>query len=300
MKNLVADEQYCSVLKQILEEGWMAPNRTEYNAQKLIQKTMYFDLGKGELPLLKTKHVAWKTAIKEMLWIYQKASNKVQDFRDMFTNGSTIWDGWEGEDGTIGKAYGYQIATFHQVENLIKTLKTNPQDRSMMLNLWNWQDKSEMNINPCCFLTMWDVTQGKLNCTLIQRSCDMGLGVPLNMIQFAALQIAIAWAVGLKPGTLCHFLQNAHVYENQLDSIKKQLNNYNELLDFSPTSDSYLAVIVNSIPTLHMRGEYLPYEEITVDQALERFYSIEPEDFILEDYHHFNAINMGEVAGAMK
>lgn len=305
---LKADEEYLHILQKIVEDGWMAPNRTEYNAQKVIQQMMVFDLGAGELPIIKSKKVAWKTAILEMLWIYQKQSNVVQDLKDMtkaaFGRETKIWDEWCGPDGTIGKAYGYQVAKTKQIDKLIRTLKTDPQSRRMMINIWNEEDLAEMNIEPCCFLTMWDVTDGKLSCTLVQRSCDMGLGVPFNMIQFAALQTALAWATGLELGTFCHILQNAHIYENQMVAIKEQMRDAEAIINDDYLADMNISIdefeqIRNCKPTLRMAGRYSSYDEISVDEALERFYSLTIDDFIIEDYYSMPKREMGKVAGGV-
>lgn len=212
--------QYNEISKNILEQGYYSNNRTGIATLKLPHQIMSVDLSK-EFPILTKKFVAFKTAVKEMLWIYQQQSNDVKILQEQNCH---IWDEWAGEDGTIGKAYGYQVKKFNQIDNLIDTLKNNNQDRRMMVNLWNWDDISEMNLVPCCFLTMWDVTDGKLNCMLTQRSGDIGLGVPFNTTQFAVLVHMIAQATNLKPGILTHVINNAHIYENHIEPIKHQLS----------------------------------------------------------------------------
>ena len=157
------DDKYLSIAKDILENGYFDTNRTGVSTYKLPHQIMQFNLEK-EFPILTTKHVAFKTAVREILWIMQKQSNNINDLE------GHIWDEWADENGSIGKAYGYQVKKYHQIDNLIKSLKENPQDRRMMINIWNWEDLPEMNLAPCCFLSMWDVTDGKLNCMLIQRS----------------------------------------------------------------------------------------------------------------------------------
>ena len=221
------DDQYLSLIDDLLNNGYYDSNRTGIATYKLPHKIMQFNLQK-EFPILTTKFVAFKTATKEMLWIYQKQSNIVEDLRK---ENVKVWNEWEGEDGTIGKAYGYQVKKFHQMDELIKALKNNPQDRRMMINLWNWSDLPEMNLAPCCFLTMWDVSLGHLNCMLIQRSGDMGLGVPFNTCQFAVLTHMLAQVTGHKPGLLTHVINNAHVYENQVEGLKLQLTRKAEAYD---------------------------------------------------------------------
>lgn len=257
----IYDKQYLTIVKNILENGYYDKNRTAVATYKLPHQIMQFDLAK-EFPILTTKFVAFKTSIKEMLWIYQKQSNVVEELRKMNVK---VWNEWEGEDGTIGKAYGYQIKKFNQIDNLIDALKNNPQDRRMMLNLWNWADLSEMNLAPCCFLTMWDVTDGRLNCMLVQRSGDMGLGVPFNTCQFAVLTHMLAQVSGFKPGLLTHVINNAHIYENQVDGLKLQLTRENEAYD---------------APKFWMNPD------------VKDFYKFTPDDFKLEDYKHHEAIKM--------
>ena len=159
------EQQYLEICKNILENGYYDSNRTGVSTYKLPHQIMTIDLQK-EFPILKTKFVAFKTAVKELLWIYQKQSNVVQDLRDVNVN---IWNEWEQEDGTIGHAYGYIVNKYNQIDKLIEQLKNNNQDRRMMINLWDISELDKMALQPCCFLTMWDVTDGELNCSLIQR-----------------------------------------------------------------------------------------------------------------------------------
>ena len=170
------DRQYLKIVEKILKRGYHDQNRTGVSTYKLPHQIMQFDL-EEEFPILTTKSVAFKTAVKELLWIFKDQSNDVKKLQEQNVH---IWDEWAYSDGTIGKAYGYQIAKYHQIDTLIKALKNNPQDRRMLMNLWNIEDLPEMALQPCCFLTLWDVTDGRLNCMLVQRSGDMALGVPFN------------------------------------------------------------------------------------------------------------------------
>ena len=180
----LADTKYLDIVQNILDNGVLGQNRTGMPAYKLPHQIMQFDLEK-EFPILTTKFVAFKTSVKEILWIWQKQSNDVRVLQQWNCH---VWDEWMQEDGTIGKAYGYQLAKYHQVDTLLKTLKENPQSRRMVVSMWNVEDLPEMALQPCAFLTMWDVSaDNRLNCMLVQRSGDMGLGVPFNMAQYAAL-----------------------------------------------------------------------------------------------------------------
>jgi thymidylate synthase len=223
-----ADIQYINLVKDILENGYYDNNRTGIPTKKLFGKLFEFNLQK-EFPILTTKFIAFKTAIKELLWIYVKGSN---DVRELQKENVHIWDEWMKPDGTIGKAYGYQARQLidrnsnkiDQVENLINGLKNNPQSRRYIINLWNVQDLKEMALEPCCFMTMWDVSDGYLNCTLIQRSSDVPLGVPFNTCQYATLVHMVAHITELKVGKFIHFMNNAHIYENQIEAINTQLD----------------------------------------------------------------------------
>lgn len=172
------------------------------------------------------------------------------------------------EDGTIGKAYGYQIKKYRQVDKLIETLKTNPQDRRMIVNLWNIEDLPEMALQPCAFLTLWDVTDGRLNCMLVQRSGDIGLGVPFNMTQYAVLVHLIAQVTDLRPGLFTHVINNAHIYENHVEALKLQLSR---------------------------REEALPAPKLIINPEIKDFYKFTPDDIKLDDYKHLGKIEM-EVA----
>jgi len=219
-----ADYQYNSLLKEILETGYKDQNRTGISTYKLFGKTFRFDLQK-EFPIITTKFVAFKTAIKEIMWIYVQGNNNVKDLQNMNVK---IWDEWMKEDGTIGPAYGYQArhwgGNIDQVKNLIDTLKNDPYSRRMIVSFWNVQDLPEMALQPCCFLTMWDVVGDMLNMSLIIRSNDLILGNPFNMCQYAALQCMVAHVTGFKPGIFSMYMNNVHVYENHIEGAKLQLS----------------------------------------------------------------------------
>ena len=137
--------------------------------------------------------------------------------------GCHVWDEWMREDGTIGKAYGYQIKKYHQLDKLIDTLKNDNQSRRMIISLWNIEDLDDMALQPCAFQTLWDVNNGYLNCMLVQRSADWGLGCPFNFTQYATLVHLIAQVTNLKPGLFTHVINNAHIYENHVPMIKEQI-----------------------------------------------------------------------------
>jgi thymidylate synthase len=219
------DEKYLNIIDNILKTGYYDQNRTGMNTYKLPHQIMQFDLAK-EFPILTTKKVAFKTAVKELLWIFKDQSN---DVRALQAQNVKIWDEWAMNDGTIGTSYGWVVQKYDQIGKLITALKENPQDRRMMINLWQIPYLDTGALYPCCFLTMWDVTDGRLNLMLVQRSGDMGLGVPFNTTQYAVLCHMLAQVTGLKPGLMTHVINNAHIYENHVDGLKTQLTRKNEM-----------------------------------------------------------------------
>ena len=258
------DRQYLNIVENILDHGYYDQNRTGIPTYKLPHQIMQFELEK-EFPILTTKKVAFKTAVKEILWIYQKQSNDVNELHKQNVH---IWDEWMQEDGTIGTAYGYVIRKYHQMDQLLKDLKTDPQSRRMMVNLWQIPELPTGALAPCCFLSMWDVTDGRLNCMLVQRSGDMGLGVPFNTTQYAVLTHLIAQSVGYRPGLLTHVISNAHVYENQVEPLKLQLSR---------------------------KDQAYPAPKLWIDPSITDFYSFEPKHIKLVDYQYHEKISM-EVA----
>ncbi|NLM69700.1 MAG: thymidylate synthase [Firmicutes bacterium] len=257
----LADQQYLTIVRNILEHGYYDQNRTGTPTYKLPHQIMQFDL-EQEFPILTTKFVAFKYAVQEMLWIWQQQSNDVTWLNERNIH---IWDHWTDENNTIGKAYGYQIRKYKQLDSLIETLQTDPQNRRMIVSLWNVEDLPEMTLQPCAFLTMWDVTDGRLNCMLVQRSGDMPLGVPFNMTQYAVLVHLVAQVVGLRVGLFTHVINNAHIYENQVEGIKLQLSRADQAFD---------------APKLWINPEIKNFYDFTID------------DIKLIDYRHCGRIKM--------
>ena len=257
----LADTQYLNIIENILDHGYYANNRTGIATYKLPHQVMQFDLEK-EFPILTTKFVAFKTAIKELLWIWQLQSNDVRQLQAMNVK---VWDEWMREDGTIGKAYGYQIAKYKQLDNLLDMLQKDPQSRRMIVTLWNIDDLPDMALQPCAYETLWDVTDGRLNCMLVQRSGDMGLGVPFNTAQYAALVHMVAQVSGLKVGQFTHVINNAHIYENHVEALRTQLER---------------------------RGEALAAPVLQLNPKITNFYDFKPEDITLEGYEHLGKLSM--------
>jgi len=227
------DEQYLSLCRRILEEGTYSENRTGVAAWRLPQQVLRFDL-EEEFPILTSKHVAWRSAIIELLWIYQVQSNNVQWLRD---RGVKIWNEWEiGADGyylgkkfgkkwagTIGTAYGWIVKKYGLTQNLIEKIKNTPEDRRMIISLWQDEWLKTAALPSCVWNNQWSVIDGRLNILVNVRSNDVPLGMPFNVTQYAVFCYLLAQVCGLKPGQMTYVINDAHIYENQIGGIWKQL-----------------------------------------------------------------------------
>ncbi len=179
-----------------------------------------------EFPIMTLRRIYYRSAIDEILWIYQKKSNRIADLS------SHIWDSWADENGTIGKAYGYQLGVKHiypegefdQVDKVLYDLKHNPASRRIMTNTYNHADLHEMMLAPCAYSMTFNVVKGKLNAILNQRSQDMLTANNWNVCQYAALLIMFAKASGLEPGELVHVIADAHIYDRHVDAVKRLID----------------------------------------------------------------------------
>lgn len=243
------DKIYDDLCRKILNEGVRTTNRTGIDTIKIPYANFEIDNDKY-FPILTTKFVAYKWAILEMLWIYQVQSNNVNWLNE---RGITIWDEWKIDDdgfyrikddlgnvkltkyfgknyaGTIGTAYGYIVNKFNMTQKLINTLKNNKTDRRMIMNLWQDDYLDTAVLPSCVWNSMWDVTDNKLNLIVTQRSCDVALGLPFNVTQYATLQRLIAQVTDLEVGKLYWSTKDAHIYVNCLNGIKEQIRRYEEL-----------------------------------------------------------------------
>ncbi len=181
-----------------------------------------YDL-REEFPLLTLRRTYWKTAVKELLWIWQKKSNNIHDLD------AHIWDQWADADGSIGKAYGYQLGVKHhypegdmdQVDRVLYDLKHTPASRRILTNIYNFQDLHEMNLYPCAYSMTFNVSGNTLNAILNQRSQDMLTANNWNVVQYAVLLHMFARASGLIPGELVHVIADAHIYDRHVPLVKK-------------------------------------------------------------------------------
>lgn len=231
----IADEIYRQNCLDILEHGFsdagqqVRPRWADGMPAHTIKRfgvVNRYDLQK-EFPIMTLRRTYWKSAIDELLWIWQKKSNRIADL------GSHVWDEWAGADGTIGKAYGYQLGIKHQypegkfdqVDRVLYDLKHNPASRRILTNLYNFQDLHEMNLYPCAYSMTFNVTGDTLNAILNQRSQDMLTANNWNVCQYAALVHMMAQVSGLRVGELVHVIADCHIYDRHIPLVEKMLEN---------------------------------------------------------------------------
>lgn len=226
-----ADALFIQNCKDILEKGvWDKdlPVRPRWedgapaHTVKLFGLVNRYDLWE-EFPIQTIRKINFKAALDEVLWIWQKKSNNVSDL------GSRIWDAWADENGSIGKAYGYQMGVKHQykeglfdqVDRVLFDLKHNKNSRRIMTNLYVHQDLHEMNLYPCAYGMTFNVSGDRLNAILNQRSQDMLTANSWNVCQYAALLMMLAKVSGLRPGELVHVIADAHIYDRHIPLVEK-------------------------------------------------------------------------------
>ena len=260
-----ADELFQENCRQILSQGtWDTdlPVRprwedgTPAHTIKLFGLVNRYDL-REEFPIQTIRRMYLKSAVDELLWIWQKKSNNIHDLN------SSIWDAWADETGSIGKAYGYQLGVKHhysegdmdQVDRVLYDLKHNPASRRILTNLYNHHDLSEMALYPCAYSMTFNVTGKTLNAILHQRSQDMLTANGWNVMQYAVLVHLLAQVSGLEAGELVHVIADAHIYDRHVPIVE-------ELIARAPYDAP----------------------RFTLDPAAEDFYAFTPDSFRLEGY----------------
>lgn len=237
------DTIYCELCEKIIADGIRVENRTGIDTIKVPSAHFQLDVGK-EFPILTTKQLFIRQAVLEMLWIYQAQSNDVRWLQERNVH---IWDLWEiNENGdwcdektgavlkhfdpsfahTIGTAYGYIVKKMGLMDKLIYSLKNDVNDRRRVMSLWQDEYLDTAVLPSCVWSSEWDITDGVLNAWVHQRSCDVPLGLPFNVTQYAVLLCMLAQVCGLKPGTIDWSIKDAHIYVNQIDGIKEQIERY--------------------------------------------------------------------------
>ena len=218
-------KQYLEILRDVLENGQDADNRTGIYARKVFGRPMRVDLSKG-FPLVTTKKTFFRGIVHELIWLLSGNTN-IKYLQD---NNVHIWDEWADENGDLGPVYGHQWRNFNsqgydQIRDIIERIKKNPQDRRIIVSAWNPAQIEQMALPPCHCFFQFDVTpDGKLNCMLYQRSCDMFLGVPFNIASYSLLTMMIAQVCGLQPGEFVHTTGDTHIYTNHFEQVATQLS----------------------------------------------------------------------------
>ena len=260
-----ADEIFISNCREILDNGvWdtdreVRPRWEDGAPAHTIKKfgiVNRYDLS-SEFPILTLRRTYWKSAIDELLWIWQAKSNNVRDLR------TRVWDAWADENGSIGKAYGYQLGVKHhypegdmdQVDKVIWDLKHNPASRRIMTNIYNFADLSEMALYPCAYSMTFNVSGNRLNAILNQRSQDMLAANNWNVVQYSVLTMMMAQISGFQPGELIHVIADAHIYDRHVDAVKK---------------------IIANPPQ--------PAPQFRIDPAVDDFYKFTRDSFTMENY----------------
>ena len=263
-----ADTIFKEYIRKIMEEGvWSEQARPKYkdgrtaNSKYITGAFMEFDLSKGEFPITTLRPIAIKSAIKEMLWIYQDQSNRLDVLEDKYN--VHYWNDWEvGNSRTIGQRYGAVVKKHDITNKILKQLEDNPWNRRNIISLWDYEAFEETEgLLPCAFQTMFDVRRvdGEiyLDATLTQRSNDMLVAHHINAMQYVALQMMIAKHFGWKVGKFFYFINNLHIYDNQFEQAE-------ELLRREPS-------------------DCQPHLVLNVPDGT-NFFDIKPEDFELVDY----------------
>lgn len=260
-----ADKLFVNMCEKILTEGFSTEGETvrarwEDGSLAYTIKTFgvvnRYDLSE-EFPALTLRPTAIKSATDEILWIWQRKSNNIHDLKPH------IWDEWADEDGSIGKAYGYQMAKKYkfaqgemdQVDNVLWQLKNQPQSRRIMTNIYNFEDLSEMNLEPCAYSMTFNVTGNKLNAILNQRSQDILAANNWNVVQYSILLMMFAQVSGLMPGQLVHVISDAHIYNKHVPVIEELIK----------------------------RPQY-PAPKVKLNPEVKDFYDFTTADIIVEDY----------------
>lgn len=273
----LADKLFTENCRQILDKGFdqsgqeVRPQWEDGSpayTKKIFGVVNRYDLSK-EFPILTIRPINYKAAIDELLWIWQRKSNNVDDLN------SKIWDQWTGADNTIGKAYGYQMqikhkykeGMFDQVDRVLYDLKHNPSSRRIMTSMYNFEDLHEMNLYPCAYSMTFNISSNKLNAILNQRSQDMLVANGWNVLQYAVLVHMFAQVSDLQVGEFIHVISDAHIYDRHVPLVKK----------------------------LIQENQY-PAPKFIINKKIDDFYQFTPDDFSFENYQHGPAVTRIPVA----
>lgn len=272
-----ADVIFKEMCRDILENGFSSEGQqvrarwedgTPAHTIKKFGVVNRYDLSE-EFPILTLRYTNLRAAIDELLWIWQKKSNNIRDLN------SHIWDSWADENGSIGKAYGYQMrikhkypeGEFDQVDRVLYDLRHNPYSRRIITNMYVHSDLHEMNLYPCAYSMTFNVTGKKLNAILHQRSNDVLVANNWNVCQYAVLVHMFAQVSGLEAGELVHVIADAHIYDRHIPMVEELL-----------------------------KREPYPAPKLIINPEVKNFYDFTVDDFVLEDYQHWPQIKNIPVA----
>jgi thymidylate synthase len=260
-----ADVLFVKMCRNILENGYSSQGQlvrpkwedgTPAHTVKTFGVVNRYDLSK-EFPALTLRPTAIRSAVDELLWIWQKKSNNTNELN------SCIWDEWADCNGSIGKAYGYQLGVKYrfphgemdQVDNALWQLKNTPYSRRIMTNIFNFSDLMEMGLEPCAYSMTFNVTGDRLNAILNQRSQDILAANNWNVVQYSVLVHMFAQVSGLKPGELVHVISDAHIYDRHIPIIQEMIE----------------------------RIQY-PSPQFRLNPDIRDFYDFKVDDLIIENY----------------
>ncbi|MFK7800719.1 MAG: thymidylate synthase [Anaerolineae bacterium] len=251
-------KQYLDLMAHVLDTGIEKGDRTGTGIRSVFGHQMRFDLADG-FPMVTTKKLHLRSIIHELLWFLMGDSN----IRYLKENKVRIWDDWADENGDLGPVYGTQWRSWptpdgqhiDQIENLVHSLKNNPNSRRHIVSAWNVAEVDSMALPPCHCLFQFYVGDGKLSCQLYQRSADIFLGVPFNIASYALLTMMLAQVTGLEAGDFVHTLGDAHIYSNHFEQANLQLSRR-----------------PHPLPTMR------------INPAVDSIFDFKYEDFTLEDY----------------
>jgi thymidylate synthase len=228
-------KQYLDLVRHVLDHGERKEDRTGTGTLSVFGMQAKYDLRAG-FPLLTTKKVKFDAVVRELLWFLRGSTN----INDDLTQHTPIWDDWADADGNLGPIYGYQWrhwpaftlneksgqyerGEIDQIQQALDLIKTSPDSRRIIVNAWNVADVPKMKLPPCHMMFQFYVINGRLDCQLYQRSCDLALGVPFNIASYALLMMMFAQECKLEAGILTHTFGDLHIYLNHIDGLKKQL-----------------------------------------------------------------------------
>ena len=285
----------------ISDEGFNVRPKWEDGVPAHTKKILYavdrYDLAKDSIPVMTMRRTAFKSCIDEILWIYQKKSNKISELN------SHIWDSWDVGDGTIGKAYGYQIGKKSQykdsdgsivmrdqIDQVIWDLKNNPASRSILTNTYCHEDLNEMGLRPCAYMMTFNVTKDPddgsfvLNGMLNQRSQDTLTANNWNTVQYAVLLQMLAQVCNMKPGKFVHVIADMHIYDRHIPIVKTMIEKYAEMV---VNSDERFKSMIDSYDTREYNRTELIIRESCMNPKFYDLPHLNPKFWINPDIHNF-------------